>query len=91
MAERVVADHASLQCFLQDKCGSEYLGCANCLKLKKEFQIMGRELRSAQLIIQFLQEEYSLTKATVYERASFQVLTGVIKQAALQNHIMSGF
>ena len=56
MAETVIADHVSLQCFPQDKCDGEVLECVNCLKLKKEFQIMKLELRSAQLIIQFLQE-----------------------------------
>jgi len=69
----------------------KFLSGKNCLKLKKEFQIMKEDLRSAQLIIQFLQEEYSLTKATVYEHACFQVLTSVIKQVALQHHIITGF
>jgi len=91
MAETVVADHLSLQCFPQYKCDREVLECANSLKLKKEFPIMKLELRSAQLIIQFLQEEYSLTKATVYVHERFQVLTRVINLAALQHHMISGF
>jgi hypothetical protein len=91
MAETVVADRVILQCFPQDKCDGEVLVCANCLKLKTEFQIMKLELRSAQLIIQFLQEEYSLTKATVYEHACFKVLTRVIKEVTLQHHTISGF
>jgi len=90
MAETVVADHVRLQFFPHDKSDGDFLDCANCLKLKKEFQIMKPELRSAQPMIQFLQAEYSLTKATVYEHACFQVLTRMIKQVALQHHI-SGF
>jgi hypothetical protein len=79
MAETVVADHVSLHCFPQDKSDGEVSECANCLKLKKESQIMKLELRPAQLIIQFLQAEYSLTKATLYEHACFEVLTRVNK------------
>jgi hypothetical protein len=51
MAETVVGDHVSLPCFPQDKYDGEVLECANCLKLKKEFEIMKLDLRSAQLII----------------------------------------